>query len=253
MAPGPVFINSENTHPLIPLILYEDDHLIAVNKPSGMLAQDDSTGRASLAGLVTSYLEKGSSGGPLFCAALHRLDRPVSGVMLFAKTGQAASVLSSDIRQRRVQKFYCALVNPAPDAKCTDVWMELRQHYVRRRDRAYIVGGDTPGAAEVALKYRVAQTDGMAALLLLELITGRRHQIRVQLSSIGMPINGDRFYGSKEFTDDGIICLHAHHLCFNHPVTGGRMTVSAPLPPHMNGIAVTSQEIGDYLKGLRFT
>ena len=249
MATGPDDIFLEKERSIVPL-LYEDDHLIAVNKPAGILAQDDSTGRRSLAGMVREYLPaRAHDGEEVFCAALHRLDRPVSGVMLFAKTGQAASVLSADIRQRRVQKFYCALVNPAPDAKCTDVWMELRQHYVRRRDRAYIVGGDTPGAAEVALKYRVAQTDGMAALLLLELVTGKRHQIRVQLSSIGMPINGDRFYGSKELPDDGIICLHAHYLMFTHPVTGMPMIVSAPLPQYMTAVTGTSPDTGDYMIG----
>lgn len=230
----------------MPEILFEDEYIIAVNKPAGMLAQDDSTGRPSLSGAVKDHLEESTDGDP-YCAALHRLDRPVSGVMLFAKTTIAAGRLSDDIRYRKIKKFYCAMVSPAPETAPAGEWRELNQYMVRRRDRGYIAGENDPGADAVSLRYRVMESSGSCGLVLLELITGKRHQIRVQLSSIGSPIIGDSFYGSKEKLEDGIIALHAHYLCFSHPMTGEPMTVCALLPPHMGGRSAVTPGITDYL------
>lgn len=233
---------------LTPLILFEDDDIIVMNKPAGMLSVDDDSGRASLCGAVKQYIHGDSSeSGDVYCAAMHRIDRPVSGVMLFAKNPAAAGILSSDMKQRRIRKFYCALTNPAPGAQCNEEWSELRQHIVRRRARTCMADAGDPGAVAVAIRYRVMVSDGEYSLVLVELLTGKRHQIRFQLSSIGMPITGDRFYGSKRLLDDGIICLHAHYLMFTHPVTGRSMIVTAPLPPHMAAVTGTAPDIGDYM------
>ncbi|HPS59336.1 MAG TPA: RluA family pseudouridine synthase [Spirochaetota bacterium] len=233
---------------LTPLILYQDDDIIVLNKPAGMLSLDDDSGRTSLYAMVKDYLRGDAAVDEyVYCAAMHRIDRPVSGVMLFAKNPAAARPLSIDMKQRKIRKFYCALVNPAPGTACPDEWSLLRQYIVRRRARAYMAAGDEPRAKAVALRYRVMVSDGECGLVLVELITGKRHQIRFQLSSIGMPITGDRFYGSGETLQDGIICLHAHYLMFTHPVTGKPMTVTAPLPPHIAGVTGTPPGISDYL------
>lgn len=233
----------------LPEILFEDEYVIAVNKPAGMLAQGDSTGRHSLHGTVTDYLNKQTfNSSEVYCAALHRLDRPVSGVMLFAKTPVAAGRLSDDIKNRNIRKFYCALVSPAHKTIENHQWIELNQFMVRRRDRGYIVSGDEPGATAVSLKYRIIESMDSYSLVLVELITGKRHQIRVQLASLGMSIIGDRFYGSQEKSGEGIIALHAHNLCFTHPMTRELITVCAPLPLHITDSIRISPDIMDYLE-----
>jgi 23S rRNA pseudouridine1911/1915/1917 synthase len=240
---------SVNRHHLIPLILYEDDFIIAVNKPAGMLAQADSTGRECLQGIVTDYLTNHISGtGEPYCVALHRLDRPVSGVMLFAKTTVAAGRLSDDIKHKNIRKFYCALVDSAPINTPAGQWIELNQYLVRKRDRGYILSEDDTGADAVSLKYKIMYTENSSTLLLIELITGKRHQIRVQLSSLGIPIIGDRFYGSPEKLHEEIIALHAHYLCFMHPMTNEPVTIAAPIPPYMAVRLKISPEIADYIQ-----
>lgn len=214
-----------------------------------MLAQVDSTGRPSLSGIVREYLKsKSPVDDEPYCPALHRLDRPVSGVMLFAKTPVAAGRLSDDIRYKSIRKFYCAIVSPPPESASPGEWKELSQYMVRRRDRGYIADENDPGATPVSLRYRLFDTDDSFSLLLVELITGKRHQIRVQLASLGSPIIGDRFYGSKEILGDGIISLHAHCLCLTHPITKERMTVCAPPPPHMEKFIGSYPCPDDYLK-----
>lgn len=231
----------------LPEILFEDEYIIAVNKPAGMLAQTDSTGRQSLQAQITYYLKEHTSGSDeLYCAALHRLDRPVSGVMLFAKTPVAAGRLSDDIKNRNIRKFYCALVNTAQENIQNHQWIELKQFMVRRRDRGYIAAENEPGASAVSLRYRIMEAEGSSGLVLIELITGKRHQIRVQLSSIGMPITGDRFYGSQQKLEEGIIALHAHYICFTHPVTKEPATVTAPIPGYMTDRIIHLPEPADY-------
>ncbi|NLV69030.1 MAG: RluA family pseudouridine synthase [Spirochaetes bacterium] len=240
---------SPGVYALAPLILFEDDDIIVLNKPAGMLSLDDDSGRTSLYAMVKDYLRgDAASDEPVYCAAMHRIDRPVSGVMLFAKNPAAARILSSDMKQRRIRKFYCALTNPAPGTQCNEEWRELRQHIVHRRARTCMAEASDPGALAVAIRYRVMVCDGEYGLVLVELLTGKRHQIRFQLSSIGMPITGDRFYGSKRLLDDGIICLHAHYLMFTHPVTGSPMIITAPLPPHIEAVTGTAPGIGEYLR-----
>ncbi len=241
--------SSDYKHPLIPLILFEDDDILVLNKPGGMLALDDDTGRPSLIGLAKSYLkEQSSCDGIPYCAAMHRIDRPVSGVMLFAKNRAAASMLSAEMKGRRIRKFYCAVVNTPAGTMREGEWDLLRQFYVIRRGRAHIVDENEPAAVPVAIRYRLMRADGSCGLVLVELVTGKRHQIRVQLSSMGMPISGDKTYGDRTASGYEIISLHAHFLSFTHPVTGSGMTVSAPLPHYMAEAAGCVPGIEDYKK-----
>ncbi|HOP64833.1 MAG TPA: RluA family pseudouridine synthase [Spirochaetota bacterium] len=237
----------DNTQTADRYILYEDSDIIAVNKPAGMLAQKDSTGRQSLISIVSDYLKgEEHDSVPPYCAALHRLDRPVSGIMLFAKTPMAAGRLSDDIRYRKIKKFYCAITDSVPETGSADHWTELRQYMVRRRDRGYIVSAEEPGASEVSLNYRLFPQETGSPLLLVELITGKRHQIRVQLSSLCSPVYGDRFYGSSIKNDDAIF-LHAHCLSFTHPSTGLQVNISAPLPFYMEERLSSIPVPDDYL------
>ncbi len=218
---------------LIPGLLYEDNDILIADKPAGMLSLADSTGRESLSALIEKYLKKTYYDINLYHAPIHRLDRPVSGTMLFAKTPEAAGRLSSDMKNGKIDKYYFALVNTIPVNTGDNGWKTLDQYYVRKRDRAYIVEQGTPRAASVSLKYRILQNYGKYSLMLIKLITGKRHQIRVQLSSLGMPIAGDKFYGSYEIFEDGIICLHALRIGFFHPISQKSIIITAPLPPHI--------------------
>jgi len=212
-------------------IIYEDDNIIAVNKPAGMIAQDDSTGRISVSSLVKKYISENTSSADLYLGPVHRLDRPVSGVMLFAKTKSSAGKLSGQFKSGSVMKFYCAAVEFS-DAGFPDGWFELRDYMVRRRDRAYISKPDVPGAKEVVLRYHVLQRNSDSTLILIRLITGQRHQIRVQLGSCGMPIVGDYFYGARSHLPGKQICLHSAYLEITHPESGCKLTLSAPIPEH---------------------
>jgi 23S rRNA pseudouridine1911/1915/1917 synthase len=216
-------------------ILFEDDDLLIADKPAGMLSLEDSTSRRSLISQVKDYLKKSQgSDEKIYCAPIHRLDRPVSGAMLFAKNNESAGKLSEDMKKGRIQKIYFAIVNPAAGSIISEEWKLLEQHYVRRRDRAYIVEPGTPRATAVSLKYRIIQSKGGYSQVLIDLITGKRHQIRVQLSSIGMPVAGDMFYGSGESFKDGIICLHSLSLGFIHPVNRSNVKITAPVPGHIS-------------------
>ncbi|HOP31053.1 MAG TPA: RluA family pseudouridine synthase [Spirochaetota bacterium] len=232
---------------VLPDILFEDDYIIAVNKPAGLLAQRDSTGRESLQRDVTDYLkENNSANDEPYCVALHRLDRPVSGIMLFAKSPVAAGRLSDDIKHRNIRKFYCALVSPAVETDSNNQWIEMQQFMVRRRDRGYIVSKDEPGATAVSLRYRIFETYNSSSLALIDLISGKRHQIRVQLSSLGAPVIGDKFYGSKTVIGEEIIALHAHYICFTHPITHEHVTLNAPIPQYMLDRFRESPAFADY-------
>ena len=224
---------------IIPGILYEDNDILIADKPAGMLSLADSTGRESLSALIEKYLKKTNDDINIYHAPIHRLDRPVSGTMLFAKTPEAASRLSSDMKNGKIDKYYFAVVKTIPENSEYTGWKKLDQYYVRRRDRAYIAEHGTPQAAAVSLHYRILQKQGGYNPVLIKLITGKRHQIRVQLSSLGMPIAGDRFYGSDEIFEDEIICLHACRIGFIHPITKKSIIITATFPPHIK------ERIGD--------
>ncbi len=212
-------------------ILYEDNHLIAVDKPAGLLVQGDSTGRDTLFEQVKAYLkERYSKPGNVYLGLVHRLDRQVSGVVLFAKTSKAASRLFNEFYHRRAVKLYAALAHaaPGPAANPKD-WTALTQ-MLARSGNTTVVTRRSDDAREASLFYRMTMRNDAYALIMVRLLTGRKHQIRAQLSSIGFPIVGDTRYGSGETVEDGAICLHARCLRVAHPVSGDEITIIAELP-----------------------
>jgi 23S rRNA pseudouridine1911/1915/1917 synthase len=206
-------------------ILYEDNHLLAVNKPAGMLSQEDHTGNPDLLNLCKEYIKREhNKPGKVFLGLLHRLDRPVSGVMLFAKTSKAASRISEQIRRRKVKKKYLAVVEGSPPPN------GFLNHYLKKdsaNNRVRTVQAGTPGSKEAQLIFqKLGQQNGLA-LLEIDLITGRPHQIRVQLSAEGYPIWGDHKYGKPGKSSPA---LHAWKLTVTHP-TLKKESVFTAKPP----------------------
>lgn len=206
-------------------ILYEDNHLIAVQKLHGTLTQGDETGDVNLMDEVKALLkQRDAKPGNVFLGLLHRLDRPVGGVVLFAKTSKGASRLSEQFRRHAVEKTYWAVVEGAPERTAGTVvqWLSKNEarNYVTPHDH------EVPDAQRAELDYRVyAKKDGLS-LVEVKPATGRPHQIRVAMKSLGTPIVGDTKYGAGEGLN-GAIALFARSLAFDQPVTGERITVTA--------------------------
>jgi 23S rRNA pseudouridine1911/1915/1917 synthase len=215
-----------------PTILHEDNHLLLLNKPAGWLVQGDRTGDRTLPDWGKAYLkEKYAKPGEVFLHPVHRLDRPVSGVVLLARTSKALERLSKNFRERDLSKTYWAVVLGKPP-KPAD---ELR-HFLVKDTNLNIVKSfaKPPGrgmdAKEGILRYESIGTFGNLSLLKINPLTGRSHQIRVQLAAIGCPIAGDLKYGAPEPLADASIGLHALRLSFEHPVRHEPLEVDAPLP-----------------------
>lgn len=217
-------------------IIYEDNHLLAVNKPAGLLTQGDDTGDASLVDLVREDLRvRFQKPGNVYVGLLHRLDRPVSGVVLLARTSKAASRLSSQFRDGRVEKVYWAIVEGTPSEEAGDWTDTLLKEEARNLVR--VVPEGTRGGQEARLRYRVKsrlEAGLIRTWLELRPVTGRSHQLRVQLASRGMPIVGDVKYGSgarlKALDGGARIALHARSLTFTHPTRGEAISLAAEVP-----------------------
>lgn len=209
-------------------ILYEDNHLLAFNKLPGQIAQGDKTGDAPLAELLKAYIkERDAKPGNVFCGVIHRLDRPVSGVILFAKTSKALSRMTQLVKERDFSKRYWAVVKnaPAQPVATLEDWLVKDEAHNKSR----VVPEGTRGAKLASLDYRVvAVSEGGYTLLEVDLHTGRHHQIRCQLAHMGSPIKGDLKYGAPRSNPDGSISLHAHSVTFPHPVTHSSITITAP-------------------------
>lgn len=206
-------------------ILFEDNHLLAVNKPAGLLSQEDHTGQADLLTLCKEYLKrKYNKKGNVFLGLLHRLDKPVSGVMLFAKTSKAASRISEQIRTRSIKKSYHAVVEgeSPKNGMLQDYLLKDNQN-----NTVSIVSKNNKRAKKAELIYQREQVQNNLSLLHVTLITGRPHQIRVQFSNLGYPVCGDHKYGSKH---TGKISLHATELTFSHPTLKKKITIRSKLP-----------------------
>ena len=214
-------------------VLYEDNHIIIVNKSSGEIVQGDKTGDRPLVEILNDWIkEKYNKPGNVFCGLVHRLDRPVSGVVVFAKTSKALTRLNEMFRKGEVRKTYWAITRNKPP-KAEDVLT----HYittVERNNKSYASITPKSGAKEAKLSYRHIASSDRYHLLEVNLMTGRKHQIRVQLSSIGCTIKGDLKYGDKRSNPDGSISLMARRVQFIHPVSGVEIDVTAPIPANDN-------------------
>ncbi len=212
-----------------PPILYEDNHLIAVNKRVSDLVQGDKTGDLSLNDLIKSYLkEKYHKPGNVFLGVIHRLDRPVSGVVLFARTGKALARMNDQFRDRRTVKKYWAVVRERPPAGEGHLVHYLVRN--RKMNKSFAHTREVKGSKKAELLYRVAGRSRHYWFLEITLLTGRHHQIRAQLAAAGCPIRGDLKYGYPRSDPDGGIHLHARELVFSHPVKNEEIRLVADPP-----------------------
>ena len=210
-------------------VLYEDNHIIIVNKAPGEIVQGDKTGDTPLSETVKQWIkETHAKPGNVFLGVAHRLDRPVGGVVVFAKTSKALARLNEMFRVGTVHKTYWAITRGKPE-KPEDTlthWITT----VERNNKSYASPTEKPGAKEARLAYRTVAESDRYRLLEINLMTGRKHQIRVQLSAIGCPVKGDLKYGDKRSNPDGSISLMARRIRFTHPVSGIEIDVTAPVP-----------------------
>lgn len=210
-------------------IVYEDNHLIIVNKAAGEIVQGDKTGDTPLSDLIKNYLkEKYRKQGNVFCGVIHRLDRPVSGLVVFAKTSKALSRMNRMFQNREVEKVYWAITRFQPPKK-EDTLIDYIST-VERNNKSYASKMPREGAARAVLDYKVLSHTDYYYLLEIRLHTGRKHQIRVQLAAMGCPIRGDLKYGDRRSNPDKGISLQSHRIKFTHPVSGDIIDVSAPVP-----------------------
>lgn len=210
-------------------ILYEDNHLIVVNKMSGDIVQGDKTGDKPLSEIVSEYIaQRDNKPGAAFLGVPHRIDRPVSGIALFAKTSKALERMNELFRCGDIQKKYWAIVGVKPTVTAA----ELRGNITRneKQNKSYISDLPKQGSKEAILRYRLLKSSDNYHLLEVELITGRHHQIRAQLAHMGSPIKGDLKYGAPRSNPDGSISLHARSIRFVHPVKKIEIYVEAPAP-----------------------
>ena len=223
-------------------ILYEDNHLLVVDKAVGDIVQGDKTGDECLAETYKAFLaQRDGKPGKVFLGVPHRLDRPVSGIVLLAKTSKALERLAAQFRDGDVHKTYWALccARPEPAEGHLKGWMVRNE----KQNKSYVVAdGNAPKPARhpdarlAELKYRLLRSTDRYQLVEVELLTGRHHQIRCQLSHIGCPIKGDLKYGAPRSNPDGGICLHARHISLLHPVRKTELSLTAPVPPSWKGV-----------------
>lgn len=229
-------------------VVYEDNHIIIVNKQSGEIVQGDKTGDRPLSELVKDYIkEKYQKPGEVFLGVTHRLDRPVSGLVVFARTSKALARLNKMFAEGQVHKTYWAIVSlyPRPSSREERSGQvqggksgvsqegEVLTHWLTRNEqqnKSYAYDHEVPGSKKAQLRYRVLAQGEHYQLVEVQLLTGRHHQIRCQLAKMGMPIRGDLKYGARRSNPDGSISLLSRRIEFVHPVSKARICVEAPLP-----------------------
>ncbi len=210
-------------------ILYEDNHVIVVNKMPSELTQGDKTGDATLPDLIKTYLkEKYQKPGNVFLGVVHRLDRPTSGALVFARTSKALERLNAQFRDKETNKVYWAIVSQKPNKDKGELIHYLKKN--ESQNKSYVVAEGTLGSKKAILYFQHIGSSERYHLLEIKLETGRHHQIRCQLAHMGCVIKGDLKYGDKRSNPDASICLHARTLSFEHPTTKERIAVTAPLP-----------------------
>ncbi|MNY14992.1 Ribosomal large subunit pseudouridine synthase D [compost metagenome] len=210
-------------------IIFEDNHLLVINKKAGQLVQGDKTGDLSLLELIKDFIKKrDEKPGNVFLGLVHRIDRPTSGLVIYAKTSKALSRLTVMVKNREVKKTYWAIVGKEMIPKSQRLIHYLQKN--EKTNKATVFIKPTDKAKESILNYQIIKTLDNYQLLEIDLETGRHHQIRAQLSKIGVPIKGDLKYGAPRSNPDGGISLHARKLEFEHPVTKEKVEIVAPVP-----------------------
>ncbi len=210
-------------------VLYEDNHIIIVNKTVSEIVQGDKTGDKPLSEIVKEYLkEKYNKPGNVFCGVTHRLDRPTSGIVVFSKTSKALPRLNDMFKNKEISKTYWAVVKNAPKQPEGT----LKHYLVRneKQNKSYAYDMEKPNSKQAILHYKLIARSDKYSLLEIDLETGRHHQIRCQLAKIGSPIKGDLKYGAERSNPDGGISLHARKISFIHPVSKELIEVTAPVP-----------------------
>ena len=231
-------------------VVYEDNHIIIVSKQSGEIVQGDKTGDEPLSETVKQYLkEKYQKPGAVFLGVVHRLDRPVAGLVVFARTSKALTRLNKMFAEGQVHKTYWAIVSPPlippiggmPGSSATPLpvgggWEEATHWLVRneKQNKSYAYDREVPHSKKAMLRYRLLSRGDRYLLLEVQLMTGRHHQIRCQLAKMGMPIKGDLKYGARRSNPDGSISLLSRRVEFIHPVSKQQIAVEAPLPEDDN-------------------
>ena len=222
-------------------ILHEDNHVLVFNKAVGEIVQGDKTGDECLAETLKAFIaQRDGKPGKVFLGIPHRLDRPVSGIVVFAKTSKALSRLSEMFRSGDIHKTYWALCCQPPEKESGELtdWLSRNE----KMNKSFIVKPGSPGAKEAKLLYRLLGRTDRYSLIEVRLLTGRHHQIRCQLAGMGCVIKGDLKYGAPRSNPDGGICLHSREIKFVHPVRKDEMDIIAPPPSSWKGIE-------DYLQG----
>ena len=229
-------------------VLYEDNHIIAVSKTCHEIVQGDKTGDTPLSEIVKAYIkEKYQKPGEVFLGVTHRLDRPTTGVVLFARTSKALTRLNAMFQSHElIRKTYWAIVEKAEIGKVkgeNDEAIRLENYLWRneKQNKSFVVKAGTKDAKRAVLSYRAIAQSDRYTLLEINLETGRHHQIRCQLSAIGLPIKGDLKYGAKRSNPDGGISLHARKIEFVHPVSKLPISITAPVPEDMLWKALEQQ------------
>ena len=210
-------------------VLYEDNHLIVINKQVGDIAQGDKTGDAPLGDLVKDYIKKKyNKPGNVYLGVVHRLDRPTSGIIIFARTSKALERLNKMLREKQIKKTYWAVVKEAPTSNEDTLINYLKKN--PKNNKSTVFNKESEGSKKAVLHYKIIKKLDNYFLLEIDLETGRHHQIRAQLAAIGSPIKGDLKYGFSRSNKNGGIHLHARRIVFIHPVTKERIGIEAPPP-----------------------
>jgi len=220
-------------------ILYEDNHLIALNKKPSEIVQGDKTGDVPLSEHLKEYLKnKYHKPGDVFLGVIHRLDRPVSGVVIFAMTSKALTRMNNLFRENKISKIYWAIVQKRPPLE-----EEFLQHYLRKdekQNKSFAYDMEVRDSRLARLRYKLIASSDNYSMLEVELFTGRHHQIRCQLAMIGCPVKGDLKYGFSRSNPDASISLHARKIAFIHPVKDEEMLITAPPPENHLWNALTA-------------
>ena len=210
-------------------ILFEDNHLIVINKKPSEIVQGDKTGDKTMPDTIKEYLKvKYNKPGNVFCGVIHRLDRPTSGAVVFARTSKGLERMNAQFREKETNKVYWAIVEQKPEKAEGSLVHFLKKN--ETKNKSFVTDSEKGGAKEAKLTYQLISSSERYHLLEITLETGRHHQIRAQLAAIGCFIKGDIKYGAKRSNEDGSICLHARRLTINHPVTKEVLTFTADTP-----------------------